>query len=71
MTDIAKARRQGRITRHRRVRKKVHGTAERLFDQLSPLLGEELQFLRIGSAEQMVDKMAVRRVLEFPPHLQF
>jgi large subunit ribosomal protein L18 len=29
MTDIAKARRQGRITRHRRVRKKVHGTAER------------------------------------------
>jgi large subunit ribosomal protein L18 len=29
MTDIAKARRQGRITRHRRVRKKVHGTAAR------------------------------------------
>ena len=29
MTDIAKARRQGRITRHRRVRKKVRGTAER------------------------------------------
>ena len=29
MSDIAKARRQGRITRHRRVRKKVHGTAER------------------------------------------
>ena len=29
MTDIAKARRQGRMTRHRRVRKKVHGTAER------------------------------------------
>ena len=29
MTDIAKARRQGRIRRHRRVRKKVHGTAAR------------------------------------------
>ena len=29
MSDIAKARRQGRITRHRRVRKKVHGTAVR------------------------------------------
>ncbi len=29
MSDIAKARRQGRIRRHRRVRKKVHGTAER------------------------------------------
>jgi large subunit ribosomal protein L18 len=29
MSDIAKARRQGRITRHRRVRKKVHGTAAR------------------------------------------
>ena len=29
MTDIAKARRQGRIRRHRRVRKKVHGTATR------------------------------------------
>ena len=29
MSDIAKARREGRITRHRRVRKKVHGTAER------------------------------------------
>ena len=29
MTDIAKARRQGRISRHRRVRKKVHGTATR------------------------------------------
>ncbi len=29
MADIAKARRQGRIRRHRRVRKKVHGTAAR------------------------------------------
>jgi large subunit ribosomal protein L18 len=29
MSDIAKARRDGRITRHRRVRKKVHGTAAR------------------------------------------
>ena len=29
MTDTAKARRQGRIRRHRRVRKKVHGTAVR------------------------------------------
>jgi len=29
MSDIAKARRQGRIRRHRRVRKKVHGTAGR------------------------------------------
>ena len=29
MSDIAKARRQGRIRRHRRVRKKVHGTASR------------------------------------------
>jgi large subunit ribosomal protein L18 len=29
MSDIAKARRQGRITRHRRVRKKIHGTAAR------------------------------------------
>ncbi len=29
MSDIAKARRQGRIRRHRRVRKKVHGTAAR------------------------------------------
>ncbi|MEJ7799326.1 MAG: 50S ribosomal protein L18 [Ilumatobacter sp.] len=29
MTDIAKARRQGRIRRHRRVRKKVHGTEVR------------------------------------------
>lgn len=29
MTDIAKARRQGRLRRHRRVRKKVAGTAER------------------------------------------
>jgi len=29
MSDIAKARRQGRIRRHRRVRKKVHGTATR------------------------------------------
>lgn len=29
MTDIAKARRNGRIRRHRRVRKKVHGTAAR------------------------------------------
>jgi large subunit ribosomal protein L18 len=27
--DIAKARRSGRIRRHRRVRKKLHGTAER------------------------------------------
>ena len=29
MSDIAKVRRQGRIRRHRRVRKKVHGTAAR------------------------------------------
>jgi large subunit ribosomal protein L18 len=29
MSDIAKARREGRIRRHRRVRKKVHGTATR------------------------------------------
>ena len=29
MSDIAKARREGRIRRHRRVRKHVHGTAER------------------------------------------
>jgi large subunit ribosomal protein L18 len=29
MSDIAKARRQGRIRRHRRVRKRVHGTTER------------------------------------------
>ena len=29
MSDIAKARRQGRIRRHRRVRKKVHGTTAR------------------------------------------
>ena len=29
MTDIAKTRREGRIRRHRRVRKKIHGTAER------------------------------------------
>jgi large subunit ribosomal protein L18 len=29
MSDIAKARREGRIRRHRRVRKKIHGTAER------------------------------------------
>ena len=29
MSDIAKARRQGRIRRHRRVRKRVHGTAAR------------------------------------------
>jgi large subunit ribosomal protein L18 len=29
MSDIAKARRDGRITRHRRVRKKIHGTAAR------------------------------------------
>ena len=29
MTDIAKTRREGRIRRHRRVRKKVHGTATR------------------------------------------
>jgi len=29
MSDIAKARRQGRIRRHRRVRKKIHGTATR------------------------------------------
>ena len=29
MSDIAKARRQGRIRRHRRVRKKVHGTSTR------------------------------------------
>src|SRR6476659_7403236 len=29
MTDIAKARREGRIRRHRRVRKNVHGTPER------------------------------------------
>ena len=29
MSDIAKARRQGRIRRHRRVRKRVHGTSAR------------------------------------------
>jgi large subunit ribosomal protein L18 len=29
MTSIAQTRRQGRIRRHRRVRKKVHGTAAR------------------------------------------
>ncbi len=29
MADIAKARREGRLRRHRRVRKKVHGTAVR------------------------------------------
>ncbi len=29
MSDIAKARRQGRIRRHGRIRKKVHGTAAR------------------------------------------
>ncbi|NBS29516.1 MAG: 50S ribosomal protein L18 [Actinobacteria bacterium] len=29
MSDIAKARRKGRITRHRRVRKKISGTAAR------------------------------------------
>jgi len=29
MASIAQARRDGRITRHRRVRKKVHGTAAR------------------------------------------
>ena len=29
MTSIAQTRRDGRITRHRRVRKKVHGTAAR------------------------------------------
>ena len=29
MTSIAETRRQGRIRRHRRVRKKVHGTAAR------------------------------------------
>lgn len=29
MSNIAKQRRQGRINRHRRVRKKVHGTAAR------------------------------------------
>jgi large subunit ribosomal protein L18 len=29
MSDIAKARREGRIRRHRRVRRKVHGTAAR------------------------------------------
>jgi large subunit ribosomal protein L18 len=29
MSDIAKARRQGRIRRHRRVRKHVHGTTQR------------------------------------------
>jgi large subunit ribosomal protein L18 len=29
MSDIAKARRESRIRRHRRVRKKVHGTAAR------------------------------------------
>jgi large subunit ribosomal protein L18 len=29
MSDIAKARREGRIRRHRRVRKKIHGTAAR------------------------------------------
>ncbi len=29
MSDVAKARREGRLRRHRRVRKKIHGTAER------------------------------------------
>jgi large subunit ribosomal protein L18 len=29
MSDIAQARRTSRLTRHRRVRKKIHGTAER------------------------------------------
>ena len=29
MSDIAHSRRQSRIRRHRRVRKKIHGTAER------------------------------------------
>ncbi|MGH9272477.1 MAG: 50S ribosomal protein L18, partial [Ilumatobacteraceae bacterium] len=29
MSDIAKTRRSGRIRRHRRVRKKLHGTAAR------------------------------------------
>jgi large subunit ribosomal protein L18 len=29
MSDIAKYRREGRIRRHRRVRKKIHGTAAR------------------------------------------
>ncbi|WP_420451259.1 50S ribosomal protein L18 [Ilumatobacter sp.] len=29
MTKIARARREGRIRRHRRVRKKIHGTAAR------------------------------------------
>ncbi|MFV0309898.1 MAG: 50S ribosomal protein L18 [Desertimonas sp.] len=29
MTSIAAARRNSRLTRHRRVRKKIHGTAER------------------------------------------
>ena len=29
MADIAQIRRQSRIRRHRRVRKKIHGTAER------------------------------------------
>jgi large subunit ribosomal protein L18 len=29
MSDIAKYRREGRIRRHRRVRKKIHGTATR------------------------------------------
>ncbi len=29
MSDIARARREGRIKRHRRLRKKVHGTAAR------------------------------------------
>jgi large subunit ribosomal protein L18 len=29
VSDIAKARREGRLRRHRRVRKKIHGTAER------------------------------------------
>ena len=29
MSDIAKARREGRIRRHRRVRKHVHGTSQR------------------------------------------
>jgi large subunit ribosomal protein L18 len=29
MSDIAKARREGRVTRHRRVRKKISGTASR------------------------------------------
>ena len=29
MSNIAKVRREGRLRRHRRVRKKIHGTAER------------------------------------------